>query len=329
MNRLKYVIFAFLCFILAGCGQTVIETLNVPGGLSQNSPGIGRTVVILPFADYSRGDIHSALRRDISITESLTDNLVKQGFTLPIQEDVFGYLVKENIIQHTSHKPVNTKSLDLELANEWSDTIKEKVLSYKNQVETTAQEKDINFSQGVHSVTTNTLAKLGRHFNADYIIRGRILEYKTRDEATWAPWKKGVLPFVYAGSNRIIHGFADSDAYDLRNESLTGMWVTGRVGYKNATWPAGDPSTNAITWGAIGYFLGEVSHTSGQVDQATVQMRLWVQEASTGNVIWTNRIRVLVSPETVFADNQYDTLFSQAIEKGVSALVANFVSYGL
>ena len=58
-------------------------------------------------------------------------------------------------------------------------------------------------------------------------------------------------------------------------------------------------------------------------------MRVWVQEAATGNVVWSNRVRVLVSPETMFADNQYDALFNTAIEKGVDALVNDFVTYGL
>jgi len=54
-----------------------------------------------------------------------------------------------------------------------------------------------------------------------------------------------------------------------------------------------------------------------------------VQEASTGNVVWTNRVDVKVSPETVFADSQYDALFDQAINKGVETLVDNFVTTGL
>ena len=56
-------------------------------------------------------------------------------------------------------------------------------------------------------------------------------------------------------------------------------------------------------------------------------MRVWVQDAATGDVVWTNRIRVLVSPESYFADTQYDALFNTAIEKGVTTLVDNFVTY--
>jgi hypothetical protein len=75
---------------------------------------------------------------------------------------------------------------------------------------------------------------------------------------------------------------------------------------------------------------GGLTHGQGPVDgEGAVQMRMWVQEAATGNVVWSNRISVQVSPESVLADNQYDTLFNTAIEKGVTTLVDHFVTYGL
>lgn len=337
MDRLKSLIIAILALALTGCGQTVKETLNVTGGAAYNAPGTGRSVVILPFADYSQGNIESALRRNMTITETLTDRLVEQGFGLPIQEDVFDYLVNEKIITLASYRSADTRSLAVELTNDWSDVMKNEISRYKEQVENeTAQKSDS--SAGTHGLSSNEVAKIGRHFNADYVIRGRILEYKTRDEATWAPWKKGILPFVNGGANRILHGFASSEEYDERNESLTGMLIAGTLGHNSSGWPwdknqsvfdLSGKTANSIVWGTIGYEAGKVSHTSGKVDQATVQMRIWVQETATGNVVWTNRIRVLVSPETIFADNQYDTLFNQAIEKGVSTLVDHFVTHGL
>jgi hypothetical protein len=72
-----------------------------------------------------------------------------------------------------------------------------------------------------------------------------------------------------------------------------------------------------------------MANNSGRIDQAVVQMRVWIQEAATGNVVWTNRIKVAVSPESVFADAQYDTLFNSAIDKSVTSLIDNFVTYGL
>ena len=92
----------------------------------------------------------------------------------------------------------------------------------------------------------------------------------------------------------------------------------------------GDGSdANAIVWGSVGSEMGRVAHQSGRVDQAVVQLRIWVQEATSGNVVWTNRVDVKVSPESFLADNQYDALFNKAIEKGVTTLVDNFVNTGL
>lgn len=337
MEQLKYLIIGILALALTGCGHTVKEDLSISGGNAYNAVGKGRSIVILPFADYSQGNIESARRRNMVLTESLADQFVTRGFGSPIAEDVFDYLVDEKIIKLSSYVASPTSALDAEIASDWSEMMKGEIGKYKDQVDMESDQKSTT-SAGAHGIPASTVAKIGRHFNADYIVRGRILEFKTRDEASWAPWKKGLLPFVNGSANRILQGFASSDEYDERNESLTSMLIAGRLGFKQGTWPWNTDETifgksgrsaNSLVWGSVGYMAGSVSHSSGKIDQAVVQMRVWVQEASTGNVIWTNRIRVLVSPETVFADKQYDTLFNSAIEKGVATLVDHFVTYGL
>jgi len=338
MQKFKFALYLLSAVLLMGCGQTVVETLHVPDSSHRNAAGKGQTVIILPFADYtSAEDLAGAYRRNLSVTEALTDRLVANGFSMAIQEDVFGYLVDENIISVVNYEGNNTESLTAELGGDWSDVMQNELQRYI-QLQKMPSGKSVSGSPGTHAVTPNAIAKMGRRFNADYIVRGRILEYKTRQEATWAPWKKGVLPFVNGGTNRVLNGFASSDAYDERNEALTGMLIGGIMGYNYATWPwnegqtffgMADGSSNTVTWAGVGAGLGMVSHSSGKVDQAAVQLRVWVQEAATGNVIWTNRVRVLVSPQTVFADKQYDTLFNKAIEKGVDALVNHFVTNGL
>lgn len=338
MQKFKFALYLLSAVLLMGCGQTVVETLHVPDSSHRNAAGKGQTVIILPFADYtSAEDLAGAYRRNLSVTEALTDRLVANGFGMAIQEDVFGYLVDENIISVVNYEGNNTESLTAELGGDWSDVMQNELQRYI-QLQKMPSGKSVSGSPGTHAVTPNAIAKMGRRFNADYIVRGRILEYKTRQEATWAPWKKGVLPFVNGSTNRVLNGFASSDAYDERNEALTGMLIGGIMGYNYATWPwnegqtffgMADGSSNTVTWAGVGAGLGMVSHSSGKIDQAAVQLRVWVQEAATGNVIWTNRVRVLVSPQTVFADKQYDTLFNKAIEKGVDALVNHFVTNGL
>jgi hypothetical protein len=289
MNRLKYLVIGILALFLGGCGhgQVVVETLNVPGGPTASAAGNGKSIVILPFADYSQGNLGSAQRRNMLITESLTDRLIVNGFGLPVQEDVFDYLIKANVIN------VATSSLAVELTNDWSEIMKDQLRYYMNQVENEAGQNSGN-SFGTHGLDSQMIAKIGRQFNADYVIRGRILEFKTRQGTSWAPSRRGFLPVVFESTGRSVFGYVSSDTYDESN------------------------NTNILT------------HGEGPVDgQGTVQMRMWVQETATGNVVWSNRIQVQVSPESVLADNQYDTLFNTAIEKGVTTLVDHFVAYGL
>ncbi len=342
MQKFKFVLYLLFIMILGACGQTVVETLHVPDSPNPMAPGKGQTIIILPFADYTSADaIAGAYRRNITVTEAITDRLVTNGFNMAIQEDVFGYLVDENIIRLASYEGTTTDSLSAELTNDWSDTMKNELQRYI-QLQKSQANTNVSESPGTHAITPEAVAKMGRRFNADYIVRGRILEYKTRQEATWAPWKRGILPVITGGANRMLNGFASSDAYDERNEALTGMMLGGLLGkYGKSILSGGTESggisffgiaegdTNTVAWAGAGAGVGMAAHSSGQIDQAAVQMRIWVQEAATGNVIWTNRVRVLVSPETVFADKQYDTLFNKAIEKGVDTLINNFVTTGL
>lgn len=299
MMRFTHVVFAIFALMLAGCGHSVYETIDGPQTLSYNTPGAGRTVVVLPFADYSQGDsIASAQRRSMMITERITDKLTANGFFMPVQEDVFQYLVTERIINPLSYSENGSTSLNYELAGDWSNTMKNILTGYleteRNEQMTTASN-----APGAHGLTTTAIAKIGRTFKADYVIRGRILEFKASgDKGNWAPWKRGIIPFIMQGGNRIFLGYADSAEYD--------------------------------NWGTDGTFFERqnASHF-GHITQATVQMRIWVQDAATGNVIWTNRISVDVEPRSFFSDNRYDTLFNTAIDQGVSSLIDNFISLGL
>ena len=337
MKRLKYALCGLMLLLLTGCGQTVVETLQVPQASDPNAPGKGKTIVILPFADYTNADsLAAAHRRDMAITESLTDRLVANGFNLPIQEDVFAYMVDQSIINLVAYEQNNSVSLNNELSGEWGDVMKDQIRGYIAEQQS-QRDNQIVASPGTHGLTEQSVAKIGRKFNADYIVRGRILEFKTRQEHTWAPWKRGILPFISGTTSQVAFGFADTDQYDNWNNMIAGGTWGAIIGHNvNGPWDAdgdtnilgisGSQNANTILWGAVGAALGKQAKNSGQVDQAVVQMRIWVQEAATGNVVWTNRVDVKVSPESVLADKQYDALFNQAIEKGVTTLVDNFVT---
>lgn len=224
MNLLKY-IFIGIVFIgaVTGCGKNTVETLMVPAQADPNGRGKGMSAVILPFADYSNGDnIASAFRRNILITESLTDNLTSNGFRLTVQEDVFQYLLDQEIISIAPYDDPGSASIAYELQDpDWSGAMKEKLQGYMQHLNVGSNSARPN-GPGTHGLTSQEVVKIGRKFGADYIIRGRILEFRTRQEHTWAPWKRGILPFAVGGTSRMAFGFADSAKYDNWDNILAG-----------------------------------------------------------------------------------------------------------
>jgi len=326
MKKCKYMLYLLAAVLVMGCGQTVVETLHVPDNPSLNAPGKGLTMAILPFADYTYADsIAGPYRRNLAISEALTDSIVANGFNVAVQEDVFGYLVDEEIISVIPYDEHSTASLSDELNNEWSEVMKQKLQGYIQQQKMESG-NTVSESPGTHALNNNAIAKIGRRFNADYIVRGRILEFKSREEHTWKPWKKGILPFSFGLSSQTLNGFARSDTYDDWGHMLLPGTLGAVIGYNADTLGFDNNVGGGFVWGAVGAGLGHMAKNGGQVDQAVVQLRIWIQEAETGNLVWTNRVDVKVSPESIYSDRQYDTLFDTAINKGITTLIDNFVA---
>jgi len=146
--------------------------------------------------------------------------------------------------------------------------------------------------------------------------------------------KRGIIPFAVGTTNQTFFGFADSAKYDDWGNMITGGTMGAIVGYNvQGPWNSGSSAVgsgaNTFFWGAVGTGLGHMAGHGGQVDQAVVQMRIWVQDAYTGNVVWTNREDVKVSPKSVMADRQLDALFDAAIERGTRTLMNDFVTTAL
>jgi len=319
MKYSRHLLIGLLTLFLGGCGTTVHESLKIQAA-NKNPVGSDKTVVILPFADYSHADnLETAYRRNLFVSENVTDQFVKYGFQLPVQEDVFLYLADQNIINVVTYDRKKTDSLEHEMNKEWSSAMKETLQRYINLAQTSGSRSNESDSPGTHGLTQQEIVKIGRHFSADYIVRGRIIQYKDRQDPSWNPAKKGLITFVTGVTNKIAFGQAESEKYDEWNNTVAGAadaaFISGVTD--------GDLS-HAIAWGGAGAVLGNLAHHSGKIPQAVVQLRVWVQDAYTGNVVWTNRVDVKVSPESVLADYQYDALFEKATEKAISTLVDNF-----
>lgn len=342
MNYCRYLLYGVLALIISGCGQTVKESLKVSPP-QKSAAGAEKSVVILPFADYSYADdLETAYRRNLYITENLTDQMVANSFRVPVQEDVFAYLVNQKIINILAYEEVNTARLEDELNGEWSSLMKGHLRHYINMSKKSrASDKPVMDSPGTHGLTQQEVVKIGRQFSADYIVRGRIVEYKTRQDPSWNPLQRGILTFLTGTTSKLAYGNASAATYDMVGNMIAGAAWGALIG-SEADWPwdpdkadqtilgiSGGEDANTIFWGGVGSQFGQLAHNSGEMPQAVVQLRIWVQDAYTGDVVWTNRVDVKVSPESVLADTQYDVLFERATEKAITTLIDNFVTQAM
>jgi len=350
----KFFLYGFLALLVSGCasGLSVTETLHVQDTPSaSNVCATDKAVVLLPFADYSSGDdIMSVHERSRSITESLTDKFAGKGFKMPVQEDVTQYLVDAKIIRLASMD--TTSRLQQELSGEWSDLMKSEIQNWIdadniiNASKSGGTDHPVN-APGVHGLDKNNIAKLGRRFNADYIVRGRIIEYNLQEEHTWEMKKKGFLPFIIGGSTQAVFGFAESEYYDNLNSIALWGLAGALIGYNvdapfdpektttiidtsnntSTTISSGDSDGefwNSVTWGAVGAGAAHLANHSGRTPEAIVQLRIWVQDTATGEVVWTNRAEVKVAPESIYGDKRSEELFKTAVNRATTLLVDDF-----
>jgi len=329
MPAIKSLAIGFMAFMLTGCGQLISEKLAVSDANRMNTC-TGKKVVILPLADYSYADdAERAFKRNLVIMENLNSRLSENGFRLPVQEDLLQYLDDSGIVKiskqlASSGQPGYIQNM-ISNDNSWSPEMKKEMtqISSKN-TNSSSIDKGVALDQAA-------LAKIAANFNADFIIRGRITQFELDSENTWDPMKRGLFPVVFGGSNRALFGVTNSQDYDMFGSVLSGALIGGGIGSQtslpyDSSEKINPQRFNFSAWALGAATLGYMSSKGGHANQAAVQLRLWVQDPKTAEVVWTNSVKVLVKPQTVFAETREDKLFDTAITQAVAALTKDFVT---
>lgn len=330
MSAIKSLAIGFMAFTLTGCGQLVSEKLAV----SSSAPSqicTGKKIVILPFADYSyEEDAQRAFRRNVNIMDNLIARLSEKGFRLPVQEDLLKYLADNGIVKISAALPARPGTVQSLLAakDTWSQDMKTELAKAANPGQG-------QFDPGGQAQSTAldkaALAKIAAGFDADLIMRGRIIKYEMDDENTWDPIKRGLLPVLFGGTSRAMFGVTNSQTYDALGATLVGAAMGAAIGSTTSipydeSEKVNPERFNSMAWGLGGAALGYMSSKGGHANQAAVQLRLWVQDPTTAEVIWTNSVKVVVKPQTIFAETREDKLFDTAITQAITALTKDFVN---
>jgi len=346
-----------MLLLLVGCGQVAKETVSpVPVDRIKAS---GKSVVIMPFADYtpdSSPELYQ--RRNLLVLESL-DEFARYGLMTAPEEDVVRYLMDEHIIEPPEVFFADTPSnnyMRFEMASGgWSEEMIQE-LKYAitrneaigKQEKKQQAESSVGSAQHI-SLTSREVAKIGAHFGADYIVRGRLIEFErgaAKDD--FNPFHVGFLPFVFNSSQRMLFGLAKSENYEMMDKMAIGGIAGLAIGSANKNFPfdestdsetSGHPlfeptvtdttdyhALNTALWGLAGSGLAYLSHNGGKVPRAVVQIRILVQDARTGRLLWSNRSEVEVIPESIYAEQEYRKLVAKAIRRATGSLVSSFIA---
>jgi len=267
-------------------------------------------VVIVPFADYtSASSLSDHCRRNALVLEYLQDALYEAGFISAPEEDVVQYLVDRGVIYAAQGKSdfSGTALLEKELAADWSDQMKEEI---QDVIDQTRKQDRGNRDQRSIALDRKTLTDLGNAFRADYIVRGRIVEFNTAQIDSFNPLRTGIIPFVFKSGQRATLGMAESEMYEFFDMDSVKEYE----------------SLRHMLWGAGGFLTGLIGDEQGRVPGGTVQIRALVQDAKTGDVVWLNRAEACSLPRSAFSDPATDRLFAKAIDKAVNSLVDDFAN---
>jgi TolB-like protein len=360
----RYSILLFLLaivFCLVSCGQKVKDSVAPLNTSVQYPDTATKQIVVLPLADYTMGvRPDDALRRQVKIYEALMYQLAEKGFYVPLKEDVMQYLVDLGVIQIIGKSSFRSSaSHDLimeELSSEWSDGIQEKIqqlIVMNEQMDKSRKHLELTRV----GLDPGTIQQIGRRFGADYILRGRIVEYEIREGNTLNPLQIGILPFSFDTSSALLFGFAESEKYDLWQDLSIGSGLGALFGSQaESPFSAPDKKTtvttssshprfakeivststhgghedyaglNAASWGAFGASVAYLASKGGHVPQAVVQISLALQDASDGKIIWANRVEKQVEPLSMWADPAVRIQIDRAVEEAARSLIVNLAS---
>lgn len=341
--------------LFASCGTTKVDSIHPM--VQTASFGEGKKIVILPFADYTPSDSPMGYwRRNVLIMESLQDEILRYGYMPVVNEDVISYLTDKKIInqEKMTRKPSFEDSmLKAELAKEWSDEMKVEIANIllSNAKKRKAESiRDMASEYKTIALDAGVIRDIGRTFDADYIVRGRIMVFKTGREDSFNPLQTGVLPFFFNFGSGTAFGIAESENYEMIDKMAIGGLLGAAIAPSG--WPIEESSAdtvlsdahprfdgglsaisgtsyaewNTAIWGVAGSAVPHLAHKGGRVENGVVQLRMVVQDTRTGGILWTNRSEVKTMSEGVFSKKDADTLMSHAIQQLCERLVDSFAA---
>lgn len=265
MKKLQVLIPIMLAFsFLAACGTITVDSLHPV--VRSADLGKEKTIVILPFADYTPTDTPAAYwRRNMLIMEALQDEIIRFGYAPAVSEDVIAYLSRRNIIRPDARFEEESTAnavLRAELGKDWSDSMKIEIAkALQSNLTMARQTVATNKNEPPKSIALDhsEIQKIGSAFNAHYVVRGRIMVFENGREDSFNPLQTGVLPFFFNFSSRTLFGIAESEKYEMIDKMAIGGLLGAALALDD--WPKNDETITTMSEGHPRFEGGFITET--------------------------------------------------------------------
>jgi len=309
-------------------------------------------VLVLPLSVYETSlpqNFSSWQRINLSFYEALKTGFLSLGYlTIPYEEVLATLLGERPSPPSTSKIKISSSLLELYQEEDWSPLMKEEIALLIHK-EIKQQHRELPSSKSFFQLhfSREKIFDLAQSFGARYAIQGRIIEFKIREKKTLNPFKIGLLTASNRLVSRFLYGVPKSKDFGIAQEISVGGILSGIIG-SNAKDPFEPPHKktlhvghplfgktitkhsggtddydilNALSWGAAGILISYLAAHGGHTPEAVLMLSLDVYDVQQKQLVWANRIRLRVSPQSMWAPKHPEDLLLSAIEEAAQALV--------
>ncbi|MDH4320896.1 MAG: OmpA family protein [Desulfobulbaceae bacterium] len=240
-------------------------------------PGIshaGKSIIILPLADYSSMDSLTAGREQSQATaDALSASMASKKVTVIPPVKAFGSLLVHGAIAPISYnKDLRPTANTVQLENEISDALSNRM---QNELKAMINAEQVRMTPGLadpdnhlpkpatNALDSTLLTTIGNELGGDYILRGRMIVKSISDAQSMqrqlptAPVRRNILPMYATVEHEERYAVAAAESYDPLDDHM----LSGLLGPQN--------------------------------DQSqVVRMQLWAHDAVTGKTVWSSSTEV-------------------------------------
>ncbi len=344
---MRKLILFLLIITFIGCGKRVYVDY-LPDKMTIKKDKHVSKVLILPFSSYNLANSPKMwMDLNIMLHNAITDTFVRHNIVSVPYEDVFTMLKRKGLIKFSNFKTSSDLIREYQ-DSQWSSDMKKEIA--KLIAEERQNQKQYKQLETVCYITENQIFDLNKNFNSDYIVRGSITEIKITKEETFDPFKIGFVNAPLKLLSRALYGVGETDGWSRGQEVFTGAMIGGILGGLSNE-PLSPPSHktkvighplfgrtvtkryggnsnyewgNAAFWGAIAGFGAFVASHGGDTSKISLGLRIYIYDGKTKELIWTNRVKLHVTPESVWGEHDVSELVLQAVEESVDKVFKLF-----